>query len=51
MKNDLDELLSRLDTSEERIFELEGKETDTSKIEKEKYAKIKNSVKKNKHKE
>ena len=51
MKNDFDELLSRLDTSEERIFELEGKEADTSKIEKEKYAKIKNSVKKNKNKE
>ena len=45
MKNDFDEL-SRLDTSEERIFELEGKEADTSKIKKEQYAKRKNSVKK-----
>ena len=45
MKNDFDEL-SRLDTSEERIFELEGKEADTSKIKKEKYAKRKHSVKK-----
>ena len=37
MKNDFDELLSRLDASEKRISELEGMEADTSKIEKEKY--------------
>jgi len=36
MKNEFDEL-SRLDTSEERISELEGMKVDTSKIDKEKY--------------
>lgn len=45
MKNEFDEL-SRLDTSEERISELEGMKVDTSKIDKEKYEQRKYSVKK-----